>query len=265
MATHYSNHCGVQQIPRTAVRHLYRGLSRLHHLHRDHRAARRPEPHPRLPVRVLHAGDLRHHRRGNAHGGGFRVLCRRPPRARVLQRHGHGRRLDVGGLLRRHGRLAVPARLRRHRLGARLDGRLRAGVDPGRAVPAQVRRLHRARLPGVPVRRQLRPLPGRDRARVLLLHLRDGADFRHRPHRLALPRHAVRDRRVRRPRRHPAVRDAGRHAGGDLDADRAVHRADRCLSRADRDPVHADATAFRSRSSPTVRRSRRSRRASSNW
>ena len=81
------------------------------------------------------------------------------------------------------------ARLRRHRLGARLDRRVRAGLDPGRALPAQVRRLHRARLHGVPVRRQLRALPGRDRARVLLLHLCDGADLRHRPHRVALPRH----------------------------------------------------------------------------
>ena len=36
------------------------------------------------------------------------------------------------------------ARLRWPRLGARLDRRLRAGIDPGRAVPAQVRRLYRA-------------------------------------------------------------------------------------------------------------------------
>ena len=34
-----------------------------------------------------------------------------PARAGLLQRHGDRRRLDVGGLLRRHGRLAVPARL----------------------------------------------------------------------------------------------------------------------------------------------------------
>ena len=42
------------------------------------------------------------------------------------------------------------------------------------------------------------------------------------------------------PRRHPAVRDARRHAGGDLDADRPVHRADRRLPDADRDPVHQE-------------------------
>ena len=75
---------------------------------------------------------------------------------------------------------------------------------------------------------------------LLLVHLRDRADLRHRHHRLALPRHAVRDRGVRRPRRHPALRDAGRHAGGDLDADRPVHRADHRLPDADRDPVDAE-------------------------
>ena len=79
-----------------------------------------------------------------------------------------------------------------------------------------------------------------DRARLLLLHLCDGADLRHGPHCLALPWHAVRARGVRRPRRHPALRDAGRHAGGDLDADRPVHRADHRLPDADRDPVHQE-------------------------
>ena len=44
----------------------------------------------------------------------------------------------------------------------------------------------------------------------------------------------------RRARRHPALLDAGRHAGGDLDADRAIHRADRRLSDADRHPVHPE-------------------------
>jgi hypothetical protein len=63
---------------------------------------------------------------------GVGILRRRPAGAGLLQRHGDRRRLDVGGLLRRHGRHAVPARLRRPRLGARLDRRLRAGVDPGR-------------------------------------------------------------------------------------------------------------------------------------
>ena len=75
---------------------------------------------------------------------------------------------------------------------------------------------------------------------VLLLHLCDGADLRHRPDRLALPRHAVRDRSVRGSRRHSALRDARRNAGGDLDADRPVHRADHRLPHADRDPVHQE-------------------------
>jgi cation/acetate symporter len=43
--------------------------------------------------------------------------------------------------------------------------------------------------------------------------------------------------RFRRPGRHPAVRDAGRHAGGDLDADCSVYRPYRRLSGADRHPV----------------------------
>ena len=44
-------------------------------------------------------------------GAGFRILRRGSARAGLLQRHGDGRRLDVGGFLRRHGRHAVPARL----------------------------------------------------------------------------------------------------------------------------------------------------------
>ena len=47
-------------------------------------------------------------------------------------------------------------------------------------------------------------------------------------------------RGLRRARRDPAVRDAGRHAGGDLDADCPVHRADHRLPDADRDPVHQE-------------------------
>ncbi len=42
---------------------------------------------------------------------GLGILRGRPARSRVLQRHGDGCGLDVGGLLRRHGRHAVPARL----------------------------------------------------------------------------------------------------------------------------------------------------------
>ena len=42
----------------------------------------------------------------------------------------------------------------------------------------------------------------------------------------------------RRTCRHPGLLDAGRDAGGDLDAGGAIHRADHRLSDADRDPVH---------------------------
>ena len=45
----------------------------------------------------------------DANGAAFRILCRWPARAGVLQRHGDRRRLDVGGLVRRHGGNAVPA------------------------------------------------------------------------------------------------------------------------------------------------------------
>ena len=75
-------------------------------------------------------------------------------------------------------------------------------------------------------------LPRGHRADLLLLHLRDGADLRHRPHRLALPRHGLHGRGLCRPRRHPALLDARRHEGGDLDAGRPVHRADRRLPHA---------------------------------
>jgi hypothetical protein len=64
--------------------------------------------------------------------------------------------------------------------------------------------------------------------------------LRHRPHRFTLPGHAVRDSRLRRSRRHLALCDAGRHAGGDLDADRTIHRADHCVPHPDHHPVHQE-------------------------
>ena len=45
------------------------------------------------------------------HHASRRILCRRPPRARDLQWHGDRRGLDVGRLLRRHGRHALSAGL----------------------------------------------------------------------------------------------------------------------------------------------------------
>ena len=62
-----------------------------------------------------------------------------------------------------------------------------------------------------------------------LVHLRDGADHRHRHHRCARLRHPLRHRRLGRPARHPALLDARRHARRDLDPGGAVHRADHRL------------------------------------
>ena len=58
------------------------------------------------------------------------------------------------------------------------------------------------------------------------------------PHRLALPWHGLHGCGLCRSCRHPAVLDAGRHARGDLDADRTVHRLDHRLPHADHHPVH---------------------------
>jgi hypothetical protein len=64
----------------------------------------------------------------------------------------------------------------------------------------------------------------------VLLHLRGGADLRRRASsRRGCHRPAVRDRRVRRPGRHPGVFLPRRHAGGHLDAGGAVHHPDHRL------------------------------------
>ena len=47
------------------LRHLHRRLSRLRHPARGTRADRGSEEDPRLPVRILHARGLRHHRRAS--------------------------------------------------------------------------------------------------------------------------------------------------------------------------------------------------------
>jgi hypothetical protein len=70
---------------------------------------------------------VRRHRLHVEDGGRRRVLRRRPARARPVQRHGDRRRLDVGRQLHRHGRHALPVRLRRPRLRAGLDRRLLPG------------------------------------------------------------------------------------------------------------------------------------------
>ncbi len=67
------------------------------------------------------------------------------------------------------------------------------------------------------------------------------------------------------PRRHSALRDAGRHARGDLDADRPVHRAHHRLPDADRDPVHQALRDSDPRAHLRARRSQKSRPAKDRW
>ena len=65
-----------------------------------------------------------------------------------------------------------------------------------------------------------------------IVHLHRRPVLRHRHHHLALPRHRLRGRDLRRPARHPGVLDAGRHARGDLDPGGPVHHPDHLLPRA---------------------------------
>ena len=65
----------------------------------------------RLHLPVGHHRPVCRHRHHEPNHGRGRVLRRRPTRARRLQRHGHRRRLDVRGVVHRHGRHAVPHRL----------------------------------------------------------------------------------------------------------------------------------------------------------
>ena len=69
----------------------------------------------RLLLPVRHHRPLRRHRHHEPHGGGRRVLRGGPARAGVLQRHGDRRGLDERGVVHRHGRHALPRRLRRAR------------------------------------------------------------------------------------------------------------------------------------------------------
>ena len=229
----------------------------------------------RHPVRSVHAGRLRVHRRAVAHDGGRRLLRRGAQRPAGVQRHGDGGRLDVGRVLRRDGRWHLHVRPSVHGLHRRLDRRLHPDRDADGAVPAQVRLLHGAGLHRHALRRQAHPLL-RDRgAGGRLVHLRDGPDHRHRHDRGARVPDSVRGRRLARPVRHPGVLDAGRHARGDLDAGRAVHRADRRLP--DPDLLDVDRAGFRLAAAPRVRRSRaahhgtradhrrRDRRRSTRW
>ena len=183
----------------------------------------------RLLVPVRHHRAVRRHRHHEPHRRRGGVLRRGPARAGVLQRHGDRRRLDERGLVHRHGRHAVPLRLRRPRVRHGLDRRLRAGGAVPRAVPAQVRPVHDSRLPRRALRRQHRARDRHLRRDPVLVHLRGGADLRRRPHHQPVHRPGVRRRRVRRPGRHPGVLVPGRHARGDLDAGGAVHHPDHRL------------------------------------
>ena len=198
-----------------------------------------PNRGDRLHVHRLHDRDLRDDRDHLADDRDLRVLRRGTTRAADLQRHGHRRRLDERGLVHQHGGLALRARLRRARVCAGLDRRLRARGGPAGAVSAQVRHLHRARLPGHPVRRQFAAAARHHRAVLRELHLHRLAARRRGHHHLALPADPIRRRRVRRPRRRPGLLDAGRDAGGDLDPGRPVHHPDHRLHRPGGDPVGA--------------------------
>ena len=180
----------------------------------------------RLLVPLRHHRPVRRHRHHEPHRRRGRVLRRGTARAGVLQRHGDRRRLDERGVLHRHGRHALPRRLRRPRVGDGLDRRLRAGGAVPRALPAQVRPVHHSRLPRRALRRQHRAQRRHLRRDPVLVHLRRGADLRRRPDHQPLHRPRVRHRRVRRPRRHPGLLVPGRHARGHLDAGGAVHHPD---------------------------------------
>ena len=117
------------------------------------------------------------------------------------------------------------------RVRRRLDRRVRAGGGAHGAVPAQIRLLHRARLHRHALRRQHCALLRGARPGHRVVHLRDGADQRDRHHRVAGPAHSIRGRGLVRPARHPALFDARRHAGGDVDPGGAVHRAHHRLPR----------------------------------
>ena len=245
---------GIHGVPSENLRHLHRWLPRILRADGVLRDAWHERQVDRHPVRPVHAGRLRLHRRAVAHDGGRCLLRRRAQRPAGVQRHGDGGRLDVGRILRRDGRRHLHVRPPLHGLHRGLDRRLHPDRDADGAVPAQVRLLHGAGLHRHALRRQADALL-RDRgAGGRVVHLRDGPDHRHRDDRGARLPDPVRGRRLARPVRHPRVLDARRHARGDLDPGRAVHRADRRLP--DPDLLDVDRAGFRLAAAPGVRRRR---------
>ena len=188
-----------------------------------------PQQLDRLHLPARHRGAVCRHRHHEPHHRRGRVLRGRPARARGLQRHGHRRRLDERGVVHRHGRHAVPHRLRRPGLHHGLDRRLLPGGAVPGAVPAQVRAVHDPRLPGCALRGQPAALHRHRRRDPVLVHLRGGADLRRRPDHHAAVGPGLRDRHLRRPGRHPGVLVPRRHARRHLDAGGAVHHPDHCL------------------------------------
>ena len=177
-----------------------------------------------------------------------RLLCRREVGSGLHERHGHRRRLDVGGVVHFHGRPDLLSRARRLVLPDGVDRRLRAAGHAVRPLPAQVRQVH-----DPPVHRRPLLLRYRSRHRAGLRHLRvlhlcGGPDARRRRGLLAL--HGRRHQH-RRDHRHGAgllLRHPGRNEGHHLHPGGAVRRPHHRLS----DPGHLRLHAVHRQSVPAV-------------
>ena len=186
-------------------------------------------PVDRLHLPARDGRPVRRHRRDEPHVRRGRVLRRRPPGARAVQRHGHRRGLDERRVVHRHGGDALPDGLRRARVRHGLDRRLLPGRAVPRAVPPQVRAVHDSRLPRRALRRPYSARGGDLRGDPVLVHLCRGADLRRGPDHDAPDRRGVRARHFPGSGRHPGVLVPGRDARGDMDAGRAVHHPDHRL------------------------------------
>ncbi len=145
---------GVQVAAEEGLYVLHGRLHRFRDPARDRRADGPAAQLDRLHLPAGHGRPLRRHRHHEPHVGRRGVLRCGPACAGAVQRHGDRRRLDERRVVHRHGRHAVPHRLRRTRVRHGLDRRLlpRRAV-PG-AVPAQVRPVHDPGLSRRALRRQ---------------------------------------------------------------------------------------------------------------
>ncbi len=182
----------------------------------------------RLPVR--HHRALRRHRHHEPHRRRGRVLRGRPARPGLLQRHGDRRRLDERGLVHRHGRHAVPAPA----------STAWPSSWAGPAATAWWRSSSRrtcassasSRSPTSSARATAATSP-----RIIGIFAAILCSFTYVVAQIygvgiitsALHRARVRDRRVRRPGRHPGLLVPRRHARGHVDAGGAVHHPDHRL------------------------------------